>query len=108
MPEGDTYIDRLREGVDEWNAWRRGNPGERPLLAGADLSEMDLAGINLGEADLTDAELFGSDLSGANLKMAKLTKADLAGAVLRGAALYKAQLADACLIEADRPQESEA
>lgn len=101
MTEAETHIDKLREGVEAWNAWRRGNPGQRPQLAGADLSEMELTGANLSEADLTDAELFGSNLSGANMKMAVLCKADLAGAVLRGAALYKAQLADACLIEAD-------
>jgi hypothetical protein len=95
------HIDRLYEGVEAWNEWRRTNPGERPLLAGSDLSEMDLTGINLSEADLTDAELFQADLSEANLKMAVLRRADLSGADLCGAALYKADLADACLIEAD-------
>jgi hypothetical protein len=95
------HIDILYEGVEAWNEWRRKNPGERPKLAGEDLSEMDLTGVNLGEADLTDAELFQTDLSEANLKMATLRGADLSGADLSGAALYKAELADACLIEAN-------
>ena len=95
------HIDRLYEGVEAWNEWRRKNPGERPILVGEDLSEMDLTGVNLSEANLTDAELFQADLSEANLKMAVLTRADLAGADLSGAALYKAELSDACLIEVD-------
>ena len=96
-----THIDILYEGVEAWNEWRRKNPGEKPSLAGEDLSEMDLTGVNLGEADLTDAELFQADLTEANLKMAVLVRADLAGADLSGAALYKADLSDACLIEVD-------
>ena len=96
-----THIDILYEGTEAWNDWRRENPGERPNLAGEDLSEMDLTGANLGEVDLTDAELFQTDLTEANLKMAVLRGADLSGADLSGAALYKTELADACLIEAD-------
>ncbi len=96
-----THIDILYEGTEAWNEWRRENPGEKPRLAGEDLSEMDLTGVNLGEADLTDAELFQTDLSEANLKMAVLKGADLSGADLSGAALYKAVLAEASLIEAD-------
>ena len=93
------YIDKLYEGVEAWNEWRRANPSEKPMLVGEDLSEMDLTGVNLSEADLTEAELFQADLSEANLKMAVMTKADLAGANLTGAALYKADLGGACLIE---------
>ncbi len=94
------HIDILYEGVEAWNEWRRKNPGERPQLAGEDLSEMDLTGVNLGEADLTDAEFFQTDLTEANLKMANLSGADLSGADLTGAALYKTDLSGASLIEA--------
>jgi len=96
-----SHIDILYEGVEAWNEWRRENPGEKPLLAGEDLSEMDLTGVNLSEADLTDAELFQTHLTEANLKMAVFDKADLSGADLSGAALYKASLVEACLIEAN-------
>ena len=95
------HIDILHEGVEAWNEWRRHNPGQRPELAGEDLSEMDLTGVNLGEADLTDAELFQADLTDANLKMAMMRNADLSGADLSGVALYKADLSGACLIEAN-------
>jgi hypothetical protein len=95
-----THVDILKWGADAWNEWRRKNPGVRPILAGEDLSEMELNGADLSEADLTDAELFQTDLSNANLKMAVLADADLSDAVLRGAALYKADLTSACLIEA--------
>ncbi len=95
------HVERLDDGVEAWNEWRRENPGKRPDLAGEDLSEADLNGVNLGEADLSDAELFQGNLADANLKMAVLRRADLSGAKLGGAALYKADLSNACLIEAD-------
>jgi hypothetical protein len=96
-----TQVERLGEGVETWNGWRRANPSVRPDLSCGDLSEIDLRGINLGDADLTDVELFQADLSSANLKMAVLRRADLSGAKLGGAALYKADLSKAYLIEAD-------
>jgi hypothetical protein len=95
------HIDLLYESVEAWNEWRCEHPGEKPILAGEDLSEMNLTGVNLSEADLTDADIFQADLSEANLKMAVLRKADLASSNLRGAALYKADLGEACLIEAN-------
>ena len=57
------HIDRLYEGVEAWNEWRRQNPSEKPSLVGEDLSEMDLTSVNLSEADLTDAELIHADLT---------------------------------------------
>ena len=26
------YIDKLYEGVESWNEWRRANPSEKPIL----------------------------------------------------------------------------
>jgi len=95
------HLERLLEGVEAWNEWRRQDPSERPDLSGEDLSEMNLRGINLGEANLAEAELFHTDLADANLKMAMLREADLSGAKLSGAALYKADLEGAHLIETD-------
>jgi hypothetical protein len=106
----------LEGGVDEWNQWRRDNPAERPSLAGIDLSDRDLTGINLDELDLTDADFYGANLSRANLKMATLAgcdfadvtaasidmyKTDLHGAFLTGADLSKAYLNEARLDGAD-------
>jgi hypothetical protein len=43
----------LKQGVEEWNKWREGNPEVRP----------DLRGIRLRNAKLSGARLNGSDLS---------------------------------------------
>lgn len=94
------YIELLSDGVDRWNKWRNENPGVRPDLSGADLSERNLTGVNLDDADLSGADLFQSNLSGANLKMATLAGADLSGADLSNAALYKADLSKAVLLQA--------
>ncbi len=94
------HVERLREGVKRWNAWRIYAAGV-PDLSGADLSGADLIGAKLG-----GARLGGADLSRANLSAAKLIEADLIGAHLskadlRGAHLSKAHLSGANLIGAD-------
>jgi hypothetical protein len=95
------HIDLLYESVEAWNEWRCEHPGEKPILAGEDLSEMNLTGVNLSEADLTDADIFQADLSEANLKMAVLRKADLASSDLGEACLIEANLTGASLAAAD-------
>ena len=49
------HVERLKAGVEAWNAWRASNPGERP-----DLREADLQGSNLKRFDLTFADLDGA------------------------------------------------
>jgi Pentapeptide repeats (8 copies) len=61
------HFELLQQGVDSWNAWRRGNPSIVPDLSGADLRR-----ANLIEADLSRA-----NLSGANLSEAKFAEANL-------------------------------
>lgn len=90
----------LARGVTAWNDWRAANPTEKPRLEEADLSELDLTGVNLAEADLRNADLYGSDLSRANLKMADLSGSDLSSARLDSADMYKVDLSRASLIEA--------
>ncbi len=94
-------LEILNQGVEAWNNWRRSNPGLKPNLADADLSDMELDGANLSEAVLDGAELFDSNLANTNLKMATMRGADLSGANLGGAELYKADLREASLIGAD-------
>lgn len=97
------HLERLKQGVEAWNAWRREHPSIRPdlsgaYLAGANLREInftyaDLAGANLRRAslyhanlsyaDLTDANLMGADLAGANLQGVSLTLTDIRGTNLR-------------------------
>jgi TIR domain/Pentapeptide repeats (8 copies) len=78
-------VKRLKQGVAEWNAWRKANPG---------------AGVDLISANLRHANLFRADLSGANLRYANLVAADLRGANLRDANLSHANLRGAYLISA--------
>src|SRR5215210_6201756 len=48
----EEHVALLRQGVDAWNAWRRGNPDVSPDLTKADLRKAKLDGINLRWADL--------------------------------------------------------
>ena len=40
----------LRLGVDTWNQWREQHPDQWPLLMGADLQRLNLAGYDLHES----------------------------------------------------------
>jgi len=80
MPNpGDLAL--LRDGgVDQWNSWRRKNPGIMPNLADADLLKADLAGDGGTGANLYRANLRGANLVGANLQGVNLREADLKAA----------------------------
>lgn len=58
-----------------------------PNLQGADLSSLNLNGVNLIRGDLSNANLSGSSLVNADLIFANFTKADLRNANLQGATL---------------------
>ncbi len=112
----EEHLAKLKQGVAEWNAWRKANGDVRPDLSGADLrgialfadvgpaedrrmnlnkvslSKADLSDADLREADLMDADvseanLRGTDFSEANLRRTDFSKADLRGADLRTAKL---------------------
>jgi uncharacterized protein YjbI with pentapeptide repeats len=89
------HIDIVRDRIDHWNEWRRKNTKVVPDFAGADLSELNLAGANLAKADFSSAKLAGTNLSGANLARAKFFRADLSQADLSRANLFKANLSQA-------------
>jgi uncharacterized protein YjbI with pentapeptide repeats len=116
------HVERLKQGAEVWNVWRRGNPKVRPdltlaNLAGADLSHAalenaDLRGTTLRFANLADANLGGADLrgasnlsyadlSGADLSHAFLSRADLSHAKLCGTRLFRVDLYDAILNHAN-------
>jgi uncharacterized protein YjbI with pentapeptide repeats len=120
----DDHIAQLMKGVDAWNAWRDENPEILPNLREADLTGVDLSGMdrekliyaaeirrtervgaakaaNLRGADLSDAHLCRADLSGADLTEAKLNVALLLEATLIGADLSRANLCGARLAGAD-------
>jgi TIR domain/Pentapeptide repeats (8 copies) len=95
------HLAKLKEGVEQWNLWRKANPDVRP-----DLVRADLTGANLTGANLRRAVLYRAFLAGANLSGADLTEADLRGAYMRsadltGAYLYVADLTRAHLTRAD-------
>ncbi len=89
------HIDIVKDRIDHWNEWRRKNTKVVPDFAGADLSELNLAGANLAKADFSGAKLAGTNLSGANLARAKFFRADLSQADLSRANLFKANLSQA-------------
>lgn len=106
----DKAADVIRQGVPAWNAFvlamGRDAPTWRAGLAGADLSQLRLAGARLTRADLRGANLQGANLTGARLAGADLTGARLAWAVLdeavlRNAVLRRAQLGGARFNGAD-------
>lgn len=124
MPDLKT-VEKLKEGVYEWNEWRRHNPSIKPDLSnsdlrnvnlqkadlsGANLSSVNLSGANLRKVSFREAILHKSDLSEANLarvnidqadlREANLIKANLIGAQLRGADLRRANLRECNLTEA--------
>jgi uncharacterized protein YjbI with pentapeptide repeats len=88
----NAHLEQLRQGVANWNAWRRDNPYLEPDLSAADLREINLNEANLGAMNLNGADLRGAALRFAYFPKAKLNGALLAGAKLRGANLREAQL----------------
>jgi hypothetical protein len=103
----EEHLAILKQGVDEWNRWRKENPEIKPDLSeenlcgtdlrGANLCEANMYGINLSDADFSSANLCEADITRANLMGVNLVDANLRGADLRGAYLREANLRDANL-----------
>lgn len=70
-------------------------------LAGVDLSESDLSGVDFREAILAEADLSMATCAGANFTEAVLAGADLSGSSLPKAVLIQADLTEAVLSSAD-------
>ncbi len=82
----------LKQGVQEWNAWRSRQPELEVNLSGGALRGLDLTGARLSRADLIGADLRGTVLSGADLAGARLRDANLFKAVMDGADVDGADL----------------
>src|SRR5271157_4052046 len=96
------HLEILKQGVEQWNKWRKEHPDVDPDLHEADLDSAKLSGANLFRAVLRRAKLGGADLREADLAEAKLvaadlSRADLSRALLTGANLHRAKLWDADL-----------
>lgn len=94
-------LDKLEDGVESWNEWRRGSGAGKVSLTGAELSEIDLSGADFSGVDAVGIDLYGTTLTGANLKMSNLEGADLSCAQLGSIGGYKLCLKDAHLTEAN-------
>lgn len=95
------HLSILQKGADEWNSWRRRNPGKVPKLCGADLHGIDLRSANLSRANLVGADLSYANLRGADLRCANLNDANLTGAILETARLKGADVQRGFLRGAD-------
>jgi uncharacterized protein YjbI with pentapeptide repeats len=121
----------LRQGLEDWNQWRRQNRSVVPDLeglamsaanlsgadlshallsgamlirarmVGADLRYADLRRAQLHEVDFTDADLYRANLEGAVLPGAKLRRSRLSGANLRGASVTVVDFRSADMSETD-------
>lgn len=72
------HLDKLKEGVEAWNAWRHDSPNVVPDLSGFEFGGMDVSGVDFRQADLRGAELSSvAGLLPASLAGADLTRAEL-------------------------------
>jgi hypothetical protein len=85
----ENLVALLRQGANEWNAWRK-----RGKQNAIDLSEADLRGAILTGAYLHGADLFRANLGGANLGGANLSGANLTGATFHEVVLHETVLTD--------------
>ncbi len=95
------HLIRIKQGVQQWNEWRKQNRQIIPDLSDADLSDADLRGANLSNANLRGANLRGADFFNADLSGTDLSSANLSGADLSSADLIDANLDTADLIDAN-------
>ncbi len=89
------HLSTLKEGLEKWNRWRRGNPDLAPDLSAVDLGSSDLrwfnlSGTNLRRAHLRKADLSWAQLSGANLGLSDLEESNLSEATLTDATFREA------------------
>lgn len=85
-------VNIIKRGAAIWNQWRRSKEEFWPDLVGANLSGLDLRGINFYIADLRDAILSNCDLSYADFTGSILIRTDLRNCNLQNADFYIANL----------------
>ena len=96
------HLDVLKQGVAEWNEWRKQYPKRRigtnrwgVYEISANLDDADLSGVNLSGADLSctsmiRANLSGADLSGADLSHTHLFHANMSSENAKQSFLFNA------------------
>jgi hypothetical protein len=98
----EEHLQRLKQGVDTWNAWKQAHPEISIDLSGADFHGIDFHGADFHGARLRAADFYGADLRkadlrGADLIAARLPHADLTDADLSHVVLIRTNLQDAKL-----------
>jgi uncharacterized protein YjbI with pentapeptide repeats len=66
------HLEVIRQGVEQWNRWRKSRSETRPDLAGGDLQGLNLREANLRWGDLSGVNLRRADLTNAAFRKAKL------------------------------------
>jgi hypothetical protein len=95
------HVAIIKQGVEEWNQWRKKQPDIKVDLTRADLEEERLIGIDLHGVNLKRATFRGAVLSHANLTWANLIHTNLSETALNHADFRDAYLIDADLRAAD-------
>ena len=89
----DEHVARLiKQGVNDWNAWRQEDESIEIDLSKADLFQANLAGANLSLADLTGANLTEVIFTGAQLVETNLENANLTGCHIYGISAWNLRL----------------
>ena len=91
------HLEKLKQGVESWNEWRKVQSDVKPDLRNAELANMNLTNANLSGVDLSGADLTGANLTGANLSGSQDRNSSWDDAYVGAATLANANLAGACL-----------
>ena len=95
------HLKILKNGVKEWNAWRKSNPLTKPDLSETRLKGAKLWGINLHKANLSGANLKGATLLKSNLIETNFSDANLEDARLMISEMWGTKFCRANLTGAD-------
>ncbi len=95
------HIEKIKQGSDIWNQWRKNNPKIIPDLIEARLFNMNLDCYNFNDANLVSATLSNSSLINATFKKSLLQGARLRLCDLEEAIFEQAHLAEANLYSAN-------
>src|SRR5271157_857386 len=95
------HLNILKQGVGQWNEWRKDHPDATPDLREAFLSKTHFIGDHRWTESFIAADLAAANFVGADLSRSDLSRASLVGANLNWANLSEANLSEANLSEAN-------
>ena len=95
------FEDILKQGITEWNKWRKNNPDVKIKFRNAILSNRDLSSADFHNVDFCNANFNKSNLSRVNFQNAKLKYVNLVEATLKETDISGANFAGADLTKAN-------